>query len=156
MIALAIAGGCAYTLVIADQGRHSATKQLNDAAVQLNKVRQDLLKTQQAPQVSIPSDALNAAELLQSDWAVRMTEVERCVVEPARLVRLQLQGGMQSSSAYLDGSPGTELQKVLECLNAGVPTGDWSVAELKSSNLAPDRAASIDPAGNVRLLWRRR
>ena len=110
LIALSIAGWCAYALVMADQGRRTATKNLDEAAAQLNKVRQGRLKTPPTPQVSIPSDALNAAELLQSDWPERMTEVEHCVVEPARLVRLQLQGGTQSSSAYLDVPPGPELQ----------------------------------------------
>ena len=156
LIALAIAACCSYAVVIAEQERRSAAKQLNETTAQLNKARQVRFKTPPTPQVSIPSDALNAAELLQSDWPERMTEVERCVVEPARLVRFQLQGGTQSSSAYVDVPAGPELQKVLECLNAGATNGAWSVAELKGSNLASDGGVPRDAggAGNVHFLWR--
>lgn len=158
LIALAIAACCSYALVVAEKERRNATKQLDEAATQLNLVRQARLKTQPTAQVATPSDALNAAELLQSDWPERMTEVEHCVVEPARLVRLQLQGGTQSSSAYLDVPPGSELQKVLGCLNAGATVGTWSVAELKGSNLAADGAnrQSTAGSGNVHFLWNRK
>lgn len=158
LIAFSIAGGCAYALVMADQGRRSATKELDEAAAQLNKVRQGSLKTQPTPQVSTPSDTVNAAELLQSDWPERMTEVEHCVIEPARLVRLQLQGVTQTSSAYIDVPTGPELQKVLGCLNAGATTGTWSVAELKGLNLASDGGVlqGVGGTGNVYFLWRKK
>jgi len=140
--------------VIAYRG---AQTHLEQAMSVLSRARQTSRPLDSRTSSPTAADASTAAALLQSDWPDRMLELERCVIEPARLVRLQIQTFEQETSAFIAVTVGSPLQQVLECLNAGSPTGAWSVAEVKTSNqqVEGNVSQSTGRVVSVRLRWKK-
>ncbi|MBX9715152.1 MAG: hypothetical protein K2X42_01025, partial [Burkholderiaceae bacterium] len=99
LMALSVWG--AYEVRLSVISYRSSKLVLERASSDLARMRQAALALEPRAPIPTSTDALVAATLLQSDWQDRMLELERCVIEPARLVRLQLHADEQETAAFL-------------------------------------------------------
>jgi hypothetical protein len=139
-----------------------AMLKLHEGKAKLQALERDLAERRSrqvlvasAPSPSIVEDAWNAASVLQTGWADRLLEVERCASERVRVVRLGFSSPGQRPTAIIEAQAHDAIEEVVECLNAAGQRRAWVVTQIRVGSNRGAGAMVVPPMAVGTLEWRK-